>query len=72
MTSGDNQSTKEGTTVDNGCSFNFAVASEGDMNVNEKNEFVFFQQKKKQNKVNQMWILMESQSTIDVFVNADL
>ena len=38
----------------------------------EKNEFVFFQQSRKWGKVNQMWVLFDSQSTIDVFLNTDL
>ena len=42
------------------------------MNMNEKNEFVSFQKNQKWDKVNQMWVLLDSQSTIDVFVNADL
>ena len=71
VTSGVTQSTKGEATVDIGCSFNFTITSEDDMNVNEKDEFVFFEKNKKQNKVKQMWILLDSQSTIDVFVNDD-
>ena len=40
--------------------------------MNEKNKFVFFWQNRKQDKVNQIWVLLDSWSTIDVFVNADL
>ena len=72
VTRGVTQSTKDGTTVDNGCSFNFAITSEGNMNMNEKNRFVLFQQNRKRDKVNQIWVLLGSQSTIEVFVNADL
>ena len=42
------------------------------MNTNEKNEFVFFQKNRMQDKLNEMLVLLDSQSTIDVIVNADL